>query len=149
MVSQIDNVKEEDLKSIDKDLDTKSIVLSDAEIEEWLSEPLEEEDYADSKINTVRQVRAQLQFWHDLNNQLSIAREGYTLARKWDDEKLKERYIKEGGPLVKKMKILEARLKEYLPLLKNVQFLRQEELQLLPKWILKLLNVRIEENANS
>ena len=63
----------------------------------------------------------------------------------WEDEDLKTQYMEQGRPLIKKEKILNEVIKEILTELKDVAFLSQQELIQLPKWMLKTLNVRIED----
>ena len=140
----IDSVNPNELSQAKEHINGVTAEVSDKEIEQYLSgELFEAEEYDDGRVPLVKRVRALLQFWHELSTSLAKAQEGYGLAKKWDDEQLKKKFLEEGGPLVKKMKILESELKGVLPSLAKVQFLRDDEMRLLPKWMLKLLEVQI------
>lgn len=119
--------------------------LSPSEIVEFLEEgEVEESEFLDPRIHVVKKVKALLMFWQDLYTAVSQVREGYQLAKKFGDEEMKKRNIEQGGPLIKRLKIVEEELKEHLPFLKNVGFLQQNEAVSLPKWMHKLLGLDIQ-----
>lgn len=138
MNEPIDGVDPEELKAVENVVDKKTAELSDQEVTDFFGDNLEEE-YIDATILKVRKARALIMYWHGLSSDVSSVKEGYHLAKKWDDEDLKKQYIEQGRPMVKKLNILEGELKEALPELKGKVFLRDDELELLPKWMLKLI----------
>tara|TARA_Y100000310_G_scaffold138037_2_gene136950 strand:- start:1443 stop:1901 length:459 start_codon:yes stop_codon:yes gene_type:complete len=141
----IENVNEKDIEMAKDDIDQKIADLTDEDVTNWFGDDLEE-DYIDNTLLDIRRGRSLLMFWHQLNTELSNIREGYILAKKWDDEELKQRYIEQGKPQIKRMKILEGEVKENLEKLRDKRVFTQQELILLPKWMLKILDVKIEED---
>ena len=74
------------------------------------------------------------------------------MAKKWDDQELKDRYLEAGKPIIKKVDILENSLKDSLKPLKGVPFLEEQELRLLPKWVHTALGQTVSKvatNSNS
>ena len=87
-------------------------------------------------------------YWQQLHQQISQIKEGYKLAKLWEDDELKNQYMEQGRPLVEKEKILNKVIKDVLSELKDVPFLSQNELIQLPKWMLKTLNVNINTESS-
>lgn len=140
----IDNVVIEDRKEVEEYLTKKIKTLSDTEISKWFEESSREEEFIDPKISIITKVRALLQIWQELSAQLSRIREDYSLAKRFGDENIKKNAMERGRPILQRHKIIEEDLQTFLPMLKNVQFLRADEMILLPKWQLQLLGVRID-----
>ena len=105
-------------------------------------------EFVDERLETVTRARSLIMYWHQLHQQISQVREGYSLAKLWEDDELKSQHMEQGRPLVKKEKILNEVIRDVLGELKNVPFLTQQELIQLPKWMLKLLNVRLDDTNN-
>ena len=125
----------------------EALLLSRDEEDEFKNE------FVDDRLETVTRARSLIMYWHQLHQQLSQIREGYSLAKLWEDDELKNQHMEQGRPLVKKEKILNKVVKDVLSELKDVPFLTQQELLQLPKWMLKILNVRLdteeEDNADA
>jgi len=123
--------------------------ISDEELDSLLSSSDEDDEFkiefVDERMEVVTRARSLIMYWHQLHQQVSQIREGYNLAKLWDDEELKTQYMDQGRPLIKKEKVLNEVIKEILEELQDVPFLSQQELIQLPKWMLKTLNVRIED----
>ena len=123
--------------------------MSDDELDSFLSAAEEEDEFktefVDDRMETTIRARSLIMYWHQLHQQVAQIKEGYSLAKMWEDEDLKTQYMEQGRPLIKKEKILNEVIKEILTELKDVAFLSQQELIQLPKWMLKTLNVRIED----
>ena len=130
-------VKSDSEQISDKDLE--SVLLSSDEEDEFKNE------FVDERLETVTRARSLIMYWHQLHQQLSQVREGYSLAKLWEDDELKNQHMEQGRPLIKKEKILNSVIKDVLSELKNVPFLTQQELLQLPKWMLKTLNVRLDD----
>lgn len=142
----IDQVEEFEVEEIETAMEEKEVELSDKELEKWFADGANDEEYINSKIGLVKRIKILLMFWHQLSTEVARAKEGYSLAKKWKDEDLKKKYMEEGRPVVKKMIVLEDELKTVLPEMKNISFLPQEELIVLPKWMLKLMGIKIDFN---
>ena len=106
-------------------------------------------EFVDERLETVTRARSLIMYWHQLHQQISQVREGYSLAKLWEDDELKSQHMEQGRPLVKKEKILNEVIRDVLGDLKSVPFLTQQELLQLPKWMLKTLNVRLDDNTNN
>ena len=130
-------VKSDSEQISDKDLE--SVLLSSDEEDEFKNE------FVDERLETVTRARSLIMYWHQLHQQLSQVREGYSLAKLWEDDELKGQHMEQGRPLIKKEKILNEVIRDVLGELKNVPFLSQPELLQLPKWMLKTLNVRLDD----
>ena len=128
---------------------TENNSVSDEELDSLLSASDEDDEFktefVDERMEVVTRARSLIMYWHQLHQQVSQIREGYNLAKLWEDEELKTQYMEQGRPLITKEKILNGVIKEILEELKDVAFLSQQELVQLPKWMLKTLNVRIED----
>jgi len=122
--------------------DLEALLLSSDEEDEFKNE------FIDERLETVTRARSLIMYWHQLHQQISQIREGYSLAKLWEDDELKSQHMEQGRPLVKKEKILNEVIRDVLGELKNVPFLTQQELIQLPKWMLKLLNVRLDDTNN-
>lgn len=123
--------------------------VTDEELESLLSSEGEGDDefkteFVDERMTVITRARSLIIYWHQLHQQISQIKEGYSLAKMWDDAELKNQYMEQGRPLIKKEKILNDVVKDVLGELKDVPFLTQAELMQLPKWMLKILNVRID-----
>jgi len=121
---------------------------SDENLESLLLSSDEDEfknEFVDERLEVVTRARSLIMYWHQLHQQLSQVREGYSLAKLWEDDDLKGQHMEQGRPLIKKEKILNEVIRDVLGELKNVPFLTQQELLQLPKWMLKTLNVRLED----
>ena len=121
---------------------------SDEDLESLLLSSDEDEfknEFVDERLEVVTRARSLIVYWHQLHQQLSQVREGYSLAKLWEDDELKGQYMEQGRPLIKKEKILNEVIRDVLGELKNVPFLSQQELLQLPKWMLKTLNVRLDD----
>jgi len=55
--------------------------------------------------------------------------------------------MEQGRPLLKKEKILNEVVRDVLTELRDIPFLTQTEMMQLPKWMLKVLNVRIDTDS--
>tara|TARA_R110000824_G_scaffold118075_1_gene270218 strand:+ start:516 stop:1025 length:510 start_codon:yes stop_codon:yes gene_type:complete len=119
--------------------DLESLLLSSSDENEFKNE------FVDERLEVVTRARSLIMYWHQLHQQLSQVREGYSLAKLWEDDELKGQYMEQGRPLIKKEKILNEVIRDVLGELKNVPFLSQPELLQLPKWMLKTLNVRLDD----
>ena len=119
--------------------DLESLLLSSSDENEFKNE------FVDERLEVVTRARSLIVYWHQLHQQLSQVREGYSLAKLWEDDELKGQYMEQGRPLIKKEKILNEVIRDVLGELKNVPFLSQQELLQLPKWMLKTLNVRLDD----
>ena len=128
---------------------TENNSVSDEELDSLLSASDEDDEFktefVDERMEVVTSARSLIMYWHQLHQQVAQIKEGYSLAKMWEDEDLKTQYMEQGRPLIKKEKILNEDIKEILTELKDVAFLSQQELIQLPKWMLKTLNVRIED----
>ena len=112
------------------------------ELSNWFGEPSKDE-FINQKIPIIREVRSLLAFWNDLATTISQVKTGYSLAKKWEDKNLENRYLEEGKPLIKKMIILEDEIRKLLPELKGISFLRNEEIATLPNWMLEILGITV------
>jgi len=138
-------VEDTEMKSDSKEMsdeDLDSLLLSSDEEDEFKNE------FVDERLDTVTRARSLIMYWHQLRQQLSQVREGYSLSKLWEDDELKGQYLEQGRPLVKKEKILNKVIKDVLSELKDVAFLSSGELLQLPKWMLKTLNVRLDDTDN-
>ena len=106
-----------------------------------------EELFADNTLLQIREARALIRMWHDMSNQLVEVKTGFRMAKKWDDQELKDRYLEAGKPLIKKIDILENSLKEALEPLKNIPFLEEQEIRILPSWVHKILGVNLPKST--
>ena len=124
--------------------------VSDEELDSLLSDSGEEDEFKtefiDERMQVVTRARSLIMYWQQLHQQISQVREGYKLAKMWEDEELKTQYMEQGRPLIKKEKILNNVVKDVLGELKDVPFLSQSELVQLPKWMLRTLNVNVDSN---
>jgi len=127
-------------KKSDETLDFEARLL-----EEDFDSEGSEDLYVDPTLLQIREARALIRMWHDMSSQLIEVKTGYRMAKKWDDDELKTRYLDAGKPLIKKVDILEQSLKDALKPLKDTPFLEEQELRLLPKWVHKTLGIRIEK----
>ena len=101
----------------------------------------EGDEFIDTKLMDVRKARALLQFWQEITASVDQLKEGYRLAKLWKDDDLKNQYLQQGNPLVKKLSVLKIELKEFLPKVGGINFLSDAELSVLPKWIHQDLGV--------
>jgi len=127
-------------------------VMSDEELDSLLSDSGEEDEFKtefiDARMQVVTRARSLIMYWQQLHQQISQIREGYSLAKLWEDEELKTQHMEQGKPLLKKEKILNEVVRDVLTELKDVPFLTQSEMVQLPKWMLKTLNVRIDDTSD-
>ena len=125
--------------------------MSNEELDSLLSDSGEEDEFKtefiDERMQVVTRARSLIMYWQQLHQQISQIREGYSLAKLWEDEELKTQYMEQGKPLLKKEKILNEVVRDVLTELKDVPFLTQTEMVQLPKWMLKVLNVRIDTDS--
>lgn len=119
--------------------------LTNQEIEQWFG-TIENEDYVNNKITLAKRAKSLFIFWNEFSMTANRIKEGYRLAKKWGDDGLSQKYIEEGKPIVQKLISIEDDLKEILPQLKNITFLQENELFLMPKWMLDLLDIKITKN---
>jgi hypothetical protein len=132
----------------DVEVKSDSEETSDEDLESLLLSSDEDEfknEFVDERLEVVTRARSLIMYWHQLHQQLSQVREGYSLAKLWEDDELKGQHMEQGRPLIKKEKILNEVIRDVLGELKNVPFLTQQELIQLPKWMLKTLNVRLDD----
>ena len=132
----------------DVEVKSDSEETSDEDLESLLLSSDEDEfknEFVDERLELVTRARSLIMYWHQLHQQLSQVREGYSLAKLWEDDDLKGQHMEQGRPLIKKEKILNEVIRDVLGELKNVPFLTQQELLQLPKWMLKTLNVRLDD----
>ena len=108
-----------------------------------------EELFVDPTLLQIREARALIRMWHDMSAQLVEIKTGYRMARKWEDEELKTRFLEAGKPLISRIDILETSLKESLTPLKGVRFLEDQELRLLPKWVHTALGQTVSKVATN
>ena len=123
--------------------DDESILTNDDIVSKWLlgDNDVKTIEYVDSRVPLVKRVKSLLQFWNELSGEVTRVREGYSLAIQWEDENLKKKFLGDGTVLMKKLNPIEKDLKDLLPQLKNVTFLRNDELTLLPKWMWDCLEI--------
>ena len=125
--------------------------MSNEELDSLLSDSGEEDEFKtefiDERMQVVTRARSLIMYWQQLHQQISQIREGYSLAKLWEDEELKTQHMEQGRPLLKKEKILNEVVRDVLTELKDIPFLTQSEMVQLPKWMLKVLNVRIDTDA--
>lgn len=119
--------------------------MSNEDIRAWLTRTSEvkKEEYIDERVPLVRKASALLDFWKEFSMVLERSRTGYLLAQKWKDEALMKKCLEEAKPQVERITVIEEELKLLLPQLKNVDFLSQDELRLLPIWMLELLEAKV------
>ena len=126
--------------------------MSNEELDSLLSDSGEEDEFKtefiDKRMQVVTRARSLIMYWQQLHQQISQIREGYSLAKLWEDEELKTQHMEQGKPLLKKEKILNEVVRDVLTELKDVPFLTQSEMVQLPKWMLKTLNVRIDDTSD-
>ena len=126
--------------------------MSNEELDSLLSDSGEEDEFKtefiDERMQVVTRARSLIMYWQQLHQQISQIREGYSLAKLWEDEELKTQHMEQGKPLLKKEKILNEVVRDVLTELKDVPFLTQSEMVQLPKWMLKTLNVRIDDASS-
>jgi len=125
--------------------------MSNEELDSLLSDSGEEDEFKtefiDERMQVVTRARSLIMYWQQLHQQISQIREGYSLAKLWEDEELKTQHMEQGKPLLKKEKILNEVVRDVLTELKDIPFLTQSEMVQLPKWMLKVLNVRIDTDS--
>ena len=84
--------------------------ISDEELDSLLSASDEDDEFktefVDERMEVVTRARSLIMYWHQLHQQVSQIKEGYSLAKMWEDEDLKSQYMEQGRPLIKKEKIL-------------------------------------------
>ena len=126
--------------------------MSNEELDSLLSDSGEEDEFKtefiDERMQVVTRARSLIMYWQQLHQQISQIREGYSLAKLWEDEELKTQHMEQGKPLLKKEKILNEVVRDVLTELRDVPFLTQSEMVQLPKWMLKTLNVRIDDASS-
>ena len=141
------------LEAEDMEVKSESTEMSEEELDSLLLSSDEEDEFKteflDNRLETVTRARSLIMYWHQLHQQISQVREGYSLAKLWEDEELKGQYMEQGRPLIKKEKILNKVVKDVLSELKDVPFLTQQELLQLPKWMLKTLNVQLDSTSST
>ena len=87
-------------------------------------------------VDLIKKTKILISFWADINTSLIRTREGYKLSTKWKDDKLQEKFIEEGKPLIMKLRTIE---EDVFPLLDEIKkngldrFFSKEEIDLLPK----------------
>ena len=124
------------MEDMEKSLDK----ITDEQIEQWFGENKQEDDAPEDKIaDNVRRARALIIFWHQINTEIVNAREGFNLAKRWEEKELKQRYLEEGRKLFRKISIVEEELRNSLLPLKGISFLAKDELKILPQWVTKVL----------
>ena len=133
-----ENVETEQKKKSQEEIDFEARLMDD-DFDDEDSEEL----YVDNTLLQIREARALIRMWHDMNTQLVEIKTGFRMAKKWDDQELKDRYLDAGKPLIKKVDILENSLREALEPLKNVPFLEEQEIRILPRWVHKILGISI------
>ena len=111
------------------------------EVSAWLDSDDEADEFIDTKLIDVRKARSLLQFWQEITASVDQLKEGYRLAKLWKDDELKNQYLEQGNPLVKKLSVLKIELQEFLPRVEGLNFLSDAELSVFPKWIHKSLGV--------
>ena len=125
--------------------------MSNEELDSLLSDSGEEDEFKtefiDERMQVVTRARSLIMYWQQLHQQISQIREGYSLAKLWEDEELKTQHMEQGKPLLKKEKILNEVVRDVLTELRDIPFLTQTEMVQLPKWMLKVLNVRIDTDS--
>jgi len=125
--------------------------MSNEELDSLLSDSGEEDEFKtefiDERMQVVTRARSLIMYWQQLHQQISQIREGYSLAKLWEDEELKTQHMEQGRPLLKKEKILNEVVRDVLTELRDIPFLTQTEMVQLPKWMLKVLNVRIDTDS--
>ena len=143
-----EKIIEEEVKEVVND----NGVMSNEELDSLLSDSGEEDEFKtefiDERMQVVTRARSLIMYWQQLHQQISQIREGYSLAKLWEDEELKTQHMEQGKPLLKKEKILNEVVRDVLTELKDVPFLTQSEMVQLPKWMLKTLNVRIDDTSD-
>ena len=94
--------------------------ISDEELDSLLSASDEDDEFktefVDERMEVVTRARSLIMYWHQLHQQVSQIREGYNLAKLWEDEELKTQYMEQGRPLITKEKILPVR---FVPMVKE------------------------------
>ena len=139
-----EKIIEEEVKEVVND----NGAMSNEELDSLLSDSGEEDEFKtefiDERMQVVTRARSLIMYWQQLHQQISQIREGYSLAKLWEDEELKTQYMEQGRPLLKKEKILNEVVRDVLTELRDIPFLTQTEMMQLPKWMLKVLNVRID-----
>jgi len=142
-----EKIIEEEVKEVVND----NGVMSNEELDSLLSDSGEEDEFKtefiDDRMQVVTRARSLIMYWQQLHQQISQIREGYSLAKLWEDEELKTQYMEQGRPLLKKEKILNEVVRDVLTELRDIPFLTQTEMMQLPKWMLKVLNVRIDTDS--
>jgi len=142
-----EKIIEEEVKEVVND----NGVMSNEELDSLLSDSGEEDEFKtefiDDRMQVVTRARSLIIYWQQLHQQISQIREGYSLAKLWEDEELKTQYMEQGRPLLKKEKILNEVVRDVLTELRDIPFLTQTEMMQLPKWMLKVLNVRIDTDS--
>ena len=142
-----EKIIEEEVKEVVND----NGVMSDEELDSLLSDSGEEDEFKtefiDERMQVVTRARSLIMYWQQLHQQISQIREGYSLAKLWEDEELKTQHMEQGKPLLKKEKILNEVVRDVLTELRDIPFLTQTEMVQLPKWMLKVLNVRIDTDS--
>ena len=133
-----ENVETEQKKKRQEEIDFEARLMDD-DFDDEDSEEL----YVDNTLLQIREARALIRMWHDMNTQLVEIKTGFRMAKKWDDQELKDRYLDAGKPLIKKVDILENSLREALEPLKNVPFLEEQEIRILQRWVHKILGISI------
>ena len=133
-----ENVETEQKKKSQEEIDFEARLMDD-DFDDEDSEEL----YVDNTLLQIREARALIRMWHDMNTQLVEIKTGFRMAKKWDDQELKDRYLDAGKPLIKKVDILENSLREALEPLKNVPFLEEQEIRILSRWVHKILGISI------
>ena len=130
---------------VDKTKEELEIEQENKDVEDFFGEnPLEDSEYEDDTLLTVKRAKAIMMFWQQADSEVIQIKEGYNLAKGVGDDALKDVFITQGKPLVKKLKFLEEELKDILPRLKGITFLIPAEIAVLPKWQQKLLGVNKE-----
>jgi len=75
--------------------DLESLLLLSSDEDEFKNE------FVDERLEVVTRARSLIMYWHQLHQQLSQVREGYSLAKLWEDDDLKGQHMEQGRPLIK------------------------------------------------
>ena len=88
-----EKIIEEEVKEVVND----NGVMSNEELDSLLSDSGEEDEFKtefiDDRMQVVTRARSLIIYWQQLHQQISQIREGYSLAKLWEDEELKTQHM--------------------------------------------------------
>ena len=79
------------------DTDNTALDNNFEEVSAWLDSEDEADEFIDTKLIDVRRAWSLLQFWQEITAIVDQLKEGYRLAKLWEDDDLKNQYLEQGS----------------------------------------------------